>query len=81
MNIETIGEMIHFHRKKAKLSRIELADLAGMSKTVVYDIEMGKETIQFKSLQKVLDVLNIHIDFKSPFINEFKQHKNETSIG
>jgi HTH-type transcriptional regulator/antitoxin HipB len=45
-----------------------LADLAGVGKTVIYDIEKGKETIRFLTLQKVLKALNIKITFTSPLM-------------
>ena len=63
-----IGEIILFHRKKSGLTRNQLADLAGVGNTVIYDIEKGKETIRFSTLQKVLKALNIKITFSSPLM-------------
>ena len=63
-----ISDIILFHRKKSGLSRIQLANLAGVGKTVIYDIEKGKETIRFSTLQKVLNALNIKITFTSPLM-------------
>ncbi len=63
-----IGDMILFHRKKSGLTRNQLADLAGVGNTVIYDIEKGKETIRFSTLQKVLKTLNIKITFTSPLM-------------
>lgn len=63
-----ISEIIKYHRKKAKLTQKGLADLASVGKTVIYDIEKGKDTIRFSTLQKVLNVLNITIEFKSPLM-------------
>ncbi len=77
MKISDIGKMILFHRKISGLSRIELANLANVGKTVVYDIEHGKETVRLNTLWKVLDILNISIDFKSPLIDKFKTEQNE----
>jgi DNA-binding XRE family transcriptional regulator len=37
-----ISEIVLFHRKKSGLTRNQLADLAGVGKTVIYDIENGK---------------------------------------
>ena len=65
---DNISDIVCFHRKKSGLSRIQLADLAGVGKTVIYDIEKGKETIRFSTLQKVLKALNIKITFTSPLI-------------
>ena len=63
-----ISEIVLLHRKKSGLSRNQLADIAGVGKTVVYDIEKGKETIRFSTLLKVLKVLNIGITFTSPLM-------------
>ena len=63
-----MSEIVLFHRKKSGLTRNQLADLAGVGKTVIYDIEKGKETIRFSTLQKVLAVLNIKITFTSPLM-------------
>ena len=76
MNFNTIAQIICFHRKKAGLSRNELADIADVSKTVVFDIEHGKETIQFASLMKVLTALNIQMSLNSSFMATFFQTQN-----
>lgn len=68
-----IGKIIHFHRKKAGLSQVQLADLAGLGKTVVYDAEKGKLSIRYETLLKLLSVLNISIEFQSPFMKAFKK--------
>ncbi len=70
-----LNEIVLFHRKKSGLSRSQLADLAGVGKTVIYDIEKGKQTIRFSTLQKVLTALNIKITFTSPLMEVL----NETS--
>lgn len=75
---QTVGEVIRLHRNAAKLSRIELAELAGVGKTVVYDIEKGKESVQLDTLQKILKVLNIKIVLTSPLMDSFKNQGNET---
>lgn len=68
-----ISEIVLFHRKKSGLSRNQLADLAGVGKTIIYDIEKGKETIRFSSLQKVLKALNIKITFTSPLMEALNE--------
>jgi len=77
-DLKFISGMIRFHRKKAGLSQKELADLAGVGKTVVYDIEKGKATVQLKTLLLILNALNIRIEFNSPILSEFitKDHEN-----
>jgi len=63
-----LSEIVLFHRKKSGLTRNQLADLAGVGKTVIYDIENGKESIRLSTLQKVLKALNIKITFTSPLM-------------
>jgi HTH-type transcriptional regulator / antitoxin HipB len=64
-----LAEIILKHRKAAKLSQLQLAELAGIGKTVVFDIEKGKETIQLNTLRKILKVLNIKVVLTSPLTN------------
>jgi HTH-type transcriptional regulator/antitoxin HipB len=61
-----LGALIKDHRKKAGLTQLELADLAGVGKTTVFDIEKNKETVRLNNLFAVLRVLNIKVEFKSP---------------
>ena len=63
-----LSEIVLFHRKTSGLTRNQLADLAGVGKTVIYDMEKGKVTIRFSTLQKVLQTLNIKITFTSPLM-------------
>lgn len=62
-----IAKMIHYCRKQSGLTQQELAQLAGVGKTVIFDIEKGKETVRLNTLLKVLDVLNIQMKFETPF--------------
>jgi len=70
MKANEIGRMIRDHRKKAGLSQLELAKLAGTGKTAVFDIEKGKETVRLDTLLKILNVLNIQMKFVSPLTSE-----------
>ncbi len=69
MQSQELAEAIRMHRKAAKLSRVQLAELAGVGKTVIYDIEKGKESVQFDTLRKILKVLNIKIVLTSPLMD------------
>ncbi|KTD27482.1 helix-turn-helix transcriptional regulator [Legionella israelensis] len=64
---QNIANIVHYHRKQSGLSQQELARLAGVGKTVIYDIEKGKESVRLNTLLKVLDVLNIQMKFETPF--------------
>lgn len=72
-----LANVIKMHRKAANLSRRQLAEMAGVGKTVIYDIEKGKETIQLDTLRKILKVLNVKIELKSPLMSNLQIVGNE----
>jgi len=74
-----IGRIIQFHRRAAGLSRIELAEIAGIGKTAVFDMEKGKPTIRLNTLLKVLDALNITVHVDSPLMARFEDSENAKS--
>ena len=77
-----LGAIVRLHRKKSGLTQERLAVLAGVGKTVVFDIEKGKDSIQLDTLQKVLNVLNIRLNLESPLMEEFvKQEEAEHEEG
>jgi len=67
---KTLARVIKQHRKAAKLSQLQLAELADVGKTVVFDIEKGKETVKLATLRKVLKVLNIKVRLLSPLMKK-----------
>ena len=71
---ELLAKIIQKHRKLAGLSQQQLAEMAGVGKTVVFDIEKGKETIQMNTLRKILYVLNIKVHLTSPMMNQIMNH-------
>ena len=73
MKIQEIGEIIRFHRKKSGLTQEGLAMLAGLGKTVIFDIEKGKLSVRLDTFLKVLNVLNIRLDFQSPLMELIKR--------
>jgi y4mF family transcriptional regulator len=66
MNDFNLGKLIIEHRKAAGLTQLQLADLAGIGKTTVFDIEKNKQSIRLDSLIAVLNILNIDVQFISP---------------
>jgi transcriptional regulator with XRE-family HTH domain len=70
-----MSDIVWFHRQKSGLTRKQLADLAGVGKTVIYDIEKGKETIRFSTLQKVLKALNVKITYTSPLMEVLNEKR------
>jgi len=70
-----LAAVIRKHRKAAGLSQLELAEMAGVGKTVVFDLEKGKETVQLDTLRKILSVLNIRVQLTSPFLNQIQTNE------
>ncbi len=79
MDAKQIGKMIRYHRKRSGLTQQRLGQLARLGKTVVFDIENGKLSIKLSTLLKLLEVLNIKIDFQSPLMRLFEGELNEKS--
>lgn len=73
--INNIGSIIRFHRKKAGLTQKQLATLAGVGKSVVFDIEKGKITIRLNTLTAILSVLNISLEPESPLMDQWNMEK------
>lgn len=74
-----LANLIRMHRKAAKLSQLQLAEMAGVGKTVIFNIEKGKETVQLDTLRKILKVLNIEVQLISPLMNNLQIIENEKS--
>ena len=71
-----LASIIRKHRKAAGLSQLQLAEMAGVGKTVVFDVEKGKETIQLNTLRQILKVLNIKVQLDSPYMNQILNNEN-----
>ena len=74
MDYKSVGKIIRFHRKQADLSREGLAKVAGVGKTVVFDVENGKLSVRFETLVKLLKALNIRLYFESPLMEQFSEN-------
>ena len=74
-NLSQLGKMIRFHRKQSGLSQAELAKMADLGKTVIFDIEKGKMSIRLTSLLKIFHILNIQMNFESPLMAQFEESK------
>jgi len=68
------GEIVRFHRRRAGLTQPELARIAGVGRTVVLDVEKGKVTIRLTTLLKLLDALNVRLDWDSPIKGGFAEY-------
>jgi transcriptional regulator with XRE-family HTH domain len=69
MNIEELGKLIKHRRKVLGLTIRDLADLTGMSKTTISQIEGGSGNPTFEVLNNIFEYLNLEITV------EVKRHK------
>jgi transcriptional regulator with XRE-family HTH domain len=69
MEIEELGKLIKHRRKVLGLTIRDLADLTGMSKTTISQIERGSRNPTFDVLQNIFEYLNLEIKV------EIKKHK------
>lgn len=77
---DAFGTLIRYHRKKAGMSRRELALLAGTGQTVIYQLEHGKQSVRLDVLLKIMAALNLTFQIEGPFLDEFnalKEDQNE----
>jgi HTH-type transcriptional regulator / antitoxin HipB len=76
---DDLKTIVCHHRRLSGLSQAELARLAGVGKTVVFDIEHGKESVQFDTLKKVLAALNIKFILKSPVLERSEREQAKST--
>ncbi len=78
VKFDQFSHSIKLTRKAAGLSQAQLAELAGVGKTLIFDIEKGHDDVSFSKLSRVLEALGIHLELKLPFtppIDETKKAK------
>ena len=73
MRSEQLGHLITFHRKKAGLTQVGLAELAGVSRSVIQDLEAGKGRTVWMHVEAILTVLNVELQPAGPLVDEWKQ--------
>ncbi|MCK5520208.1 MAG: helix-turn-helix transcriptional regulator [Candidatus Marinimicrobia bacterium] len=74
-----IHDILKYHRKQAGLSQKDLADLAGVGKTVIFDLEKGKQTVKWQTILAISHALNIEINFNSPLMESYEKSRNQSS--
>ncbi len=75
---DDLGRIVRFHRKRSGLTQAEVARLAGVGKTAVFEVEKGKTTVRIDTASRILSVLNIRLEAESPLMSELE---DETSGG
>jgi HTH-type transcriptional regulator / antitoxin HipB len=57
----SLGEAIRHYRREAGLTQAQLAEMAGLQRSYLSELENGKETEQVKRLLRVLRQLGVRI--------------------
>ena len=60
-------------RKLADLSQNDLAECAGVGKTLIFNLEKGHQNVSLENLIKIFDVLNIEFEIKPPQLEKIPQ--------
>ncbi len=55
----SIGPAIRRYREEAGLTQSQLAEMAGLNRTYLSDLEQGKETEQMRRILRVLKLLGV----------------------
>lgn len=75
MRSEELGSLITFHRKKAGLTQIQLAKLAGVSRFIVQELEAAKGRTTWRHLESVLVVLNLRLEPQGPLVDAWRRRE------
>lgn len=57
----SLGSAIKHYRQSAGLTQAQLAELAGLNRTYLSDLEQGKETEQLRRVLRVLKQLGVRM--------------------
>jgi HTH-type transcriptional regulator/antitoxin HipB len=69
-SMDNLVETVRRYRRLSGLSQSKLANLAGVGKTAVFDLEHGKKSMRLETVIKILAVLNIKMLFEPPIVHE-----------
>lgn len=72
LDTDHLGQVVRFHREAAGLSRKALSELAGVGTTALFDVEHGKETVQLRTLLRLLEALNVEVRLESPLMTRME---------
>lgn len=59
-----LSDVIKSRRAKLRLSQVDLAEMAGVSLATVKDIERGKGNPSIQTVEKLLEVLGLEMEFR-----------------
>lgn len=79
MDIITVfGRNVRKYRVQNMLSQEKLAELSGLHRTYISDIERFKRSIALENIQKIADALKIETYML--FVEEVEENKNDICI-
>jgi y4mF family transcriptional regulator len=78
MQAKQLGSIVVYHRKKAGLTQVELARLAGVSRFVVQEIEAGKGRTTLQHVLSVLETLNLKLEPSGPLVEHWRSREDES---
>ncbi len=58
-----LNEVIKSRREILKLSQVDLAEMSSISLATIKDIERGKGNPSLSTIQKIIDVLGLEIEY------------------
>ena len=67
------GKAVRTIRQNKKMSQEELADLCGLHRTYISDIELGKRNVSFENIDKISHALQVK---KSELFVEVEQYES-----
>jgi len=77
--LEELAQIVQFHRKKSGLTQAQLAKLAGIGKTAVFDLEHKIKQPRLDTISRILEILNIKIAFESPLMAAYEEQRDAES--
>lgn len=66
MKYGEFGKMVSAARKAQGVTQLELQDLCGVSASVIYKIEAGRDDLSLRNLISVMDALGVKVLIRSP---------------
>ncbi len=82
--LKEIGILIEEQRNKAKISRLELANLTGLTYQMIYRYEKGLCEMKIHRLEKIAEILKTKISFSfvesEPITKEIKNKSSITAV-
>ena len=59
--LQNFGKSIRLFRQEKNISQEELADLCGLHRTYISDVELGKRNVSLENIEKIANALSLRI--------------------